>query len=97
MCNIFHLTFLGYPCPTADCWTFDEETNTCSMKDTCATIQCGATEFDITFTSALFHLEDDQSPVNFAGGLTPAWDGTQWATKVALDSTATTYTIKDNE
>ena len=87
-----------YPCPTADCWTYDEETKACSMIPKCATLECGATSFDITFKSELFDLEDDQSPVTFATGIAaPVWDETQWKANAPLDGDGVTYTINNDE
>ena len=57
------------PCPSAECWTHDASTNTCTIKAECATLTCGATAFDITFKSALFNLDDNQSIVTMAGGM----------------------------
>ena len=83
-----------FPCPTKACWLYNASTATCSMKAECATLQCGATGFDVTFQSALFDLEDDQSLVTFDGGIaSPVWDTTQWTKTVALGSTGVTYDI----
>lgn len=86
-------------CPSTECWTYNESTQMCSMKPECATLQCGATSFDVTFKSALFALEDNQpSGVKFAspfgGGVSaPAWDSNQWTKNILLDSPAMTYEI----
>ena len=85
---------LDFPCPTKACWTYNASTATCAMKAECATLQCGATGFDVTFQSALFDLEDNQSLVTFAGGIaSPVWDTTEWTKTVALGSTGVTYDI----
>ena len=68
------------------------------MKPACATLTCGATEFDVTFQSALFNLDDDQSPVIFAGGLTPPlWNENQWTTNVPLGHDGMTYNVDSNK
>ena len=81
-------------CPSAQCWTYDEQTHTCSMtSETCASLSCGATGFEITFDSALFNLEDHQAPPPFAGGLSPTWNGNKWSLNAPLEDTQMSYTI----
>ena len=64
------------------------------MKPECATLQCGATSFDVTFKSALFNFDDNQSPVTFAGmDVAPAWDGGEWTKNVLIGSNGMTYEI----
>ena len=64
------------------------------MKADCATLQCGATDFDISFKSALFNLVDNQSQVSFAGGITsPAWDGSQWTKTTPIGLNGMIYSI----
>ena len=99
----FHFTIPSYlkliivtsnPCPSTDCWTHDVPTNTCTMKIECASLTCGATGFDVTFKSALFNLEDNQSLVTMAGGVVePVWDGLQWTTNSPLGENGMTYAV----
>ena len=64
------------------------------MEPACATLSCGATAFDVTFKSALFNLEENQSSVTFAGGLpSPSWDGIQWTTNAPLGLNGMTYNL----
>ena len=81
-------------CPSHACWTFDAETEICSMKAECATLECDATSFDVTFKSALFNLDDNQSPLTFANGMTgPVWDGSMWTKTIQIGTNGMTYTI----
>ena len=81
-------------CPSIDCWTYDETTQSCAIKSECATLTCGATAFDVTFKSALFNLDDNQNAVTLAGELiSPEWDGTQWTSKVPLGENGMTYDV----
>ena len=89
-----------FPCPSTECWTYDATTHTCSMKkdsDTCASLSCGATGFDITFESELFNLDANQSPVTLVGGLSPAWDGSQWSINAPLGESGMTYEIDNDD
>ena len=82
------------PCPSTDCWTYDETTNTCSMTGTgCATLLCTGTGFEITFRSEVFNLDDGQSTATFAGGLSPTWDGSKWVLNVSLGEIGMTHNI----
>ena len=68
------------------------------MKAACATLTCGATVFDVAFKSSLVNLQDRQSSVTFAGGITsPSWDGIQWTTNVPLGLNGMTYDIDTNK
>ena len=81
------------PCPSKDCWTYDETTHTCTMTgNDCVTLSCGATGFDITFESALFNLADGQQ-TTFAGGLSPTWDGSQWVLNALFGESGMTHSI----
>ena len=86
------------PCPSAECWTYDETTQSCEMVPACATLTCGATAFDVTFQSALFNLDADQSPVTLAGGLiSPEWDGAQWTSNLPIGENGMTYAVDVDE
>lgn len=80
------------PCPSSDCWTYDEDTQTCSMVGTCATLECGATDMDITFSPELYNLEGKSA--TFAGGLAPTSDGdSDWVLAAPLGTAGMTYII----
>lgn len=66
-------------------------------SDTCASLSCGATGFDITFESELFNLDANQSPVTLVGGLSPAWDGSQWSINAPLGESGMTYEIDNDD
>ena len=65
-------------CPSTECWTYDESISTCLITNhqSCASLSCGATGFDLTFNSAMFNLDDNQQ-TTFAGGLSPTRDGSK--------------------
>ena len=64
------------------------------MKTECATLTCGATAFDVTFKSALFNLDDNQSLVTMAGGIiSPVWEGAQWTTNAPLGENGMTFAV----
>ena len=63
------------------------------MTGDCATLSCGATGFEITFQSALFNLDDGQSPATFAGGLSPTWDGGKWVLNAPLGESGMGHSI----
>ena len=77
------------PCPSSECWTYDEKAHKCSMKSECATLACGATDMDISFQKELFNLDGDQA--TFAGSVTPSSDGqSDWAFKAPLGTAGMT-------
>ena len=85
-----------FPCPTKECWLYDETSQECSMKGACATLTCGGTSFDITFKSALFDLADNQSVVTFDGTVpAPAWTAVdqEWTATAPMGQNGMTYTI----
>ena len=59
---------ISNPCPSTDCWTYDESTQTCTMKPACATLTWAAA-FDITFKSALFDLGNNQCHYPFGAAV----------------------------
>merc|ERR1712227_643126 len=52
-------------CPSLECWTFDAGTNTCTPKDECSTLECGAEGLKIGFVNGLFGI--DNNGANFLG------------------------------
>ena len=91
--EVLDVVEVGNPCPSIECWTYEEATQSCSMKTECATLSCDATNFGITFSSELFNL--DNSGTTFAGGLAPAWDGvdSEWFFNAPLGESGMTYNI----
>lgn len=84
------------PCPSSDCWTYDEDTQTCSMVGTCATLECGATDMDITFSPELYNLQGNSA--TFAGGLAPTSDGaSDWVLAAPLGTAGMTYIIDSDK
>ena len=55
-------------------------------------------DFDVTFQSALFNLDANQSPVTLAGGLiSPEWDGAQWTSNLPIGENGMTYAVDVDE
>jgi len=52
-------------CPSLECWTFDAGTNTCTPRDECSTLECGAEGLKIGFVNGLFGI--DNNGANFLG------------------------------
>jgi len=57
------------PCPSLNCWDYNADTGTCSLKSGCTTVTCGDTDMVLSFVPALFGASvDGVSPA--AGELT---------------------------
>jgi hypothetical protein len=46
------------PCPSSECWEFDNDSQTCTLKQTCMTVTCDATEMTMGFNGKIFGVED---------------------------------------
>lgn len=80
----------GNPCPSQDCWVYDATTQECALlsNSNCFHVQCDYNDFHLTFQSALFGVEDDESNAfeNKAENCSPIWDddSSQWTWKKEL-------------
>merc|ERR1712003_504184 len=82
-------------CPSLECWTFNADTNTCTPKDECSTLECGAEGLKVGFVNELFGIGN--SGANFLGDQPTLVNETtgEWELESAFGTNDMTFEINN--